>query len=581
MYNPLLMIDFYKAVHSEQYPADMTLCYSPYTPRMTRLKDTNQVTYFGGQMFAKSYLIDAFNEHFFNRDEEEVVAEYNRVLTYTLGPGTYNPEKIRKLHRLGYLPLAMYAVPEGTRTAIGVPQSVFVNTHPDFAWLTNTLETAYSCFMWHIQISAEVGYRYRQIVQKYRDMTCDESVRTARLLGDFSMRGQQSPESAMKSSMGWLLSFLNTATVPAIMGMEQYYNCDITKEEVGFGAISTEHSVMCSNFAVDGDEITHIKRLLTEIYPNASFSMVSDSYDYWNLVTNILPQCKTEIENHNGYLAIRGDSGDPVEVIAGKKIYWLSDNEVEWFDHDETWNWMDDYARDEYIEEEDDRYFAQDGKFYKVHFAPNWTNERGAWTDNKHWYIEDWTISWEEIAATPELMGTVWALDQTFGHTINSKGYKVLPPYIKAIYGDSITPQRCEEIYKRLAAMGYAINNVSLGVGSFSFMCLETIDADGNTHYNPYTRDTFGIAIKATYGELVDGTPINIFKNPKALSWKKSQKGCVIVAKDGQSYTDEHTYSEAHHGTLNNLLRPVFVNGKMWTEQSLAEIRNRLYPEGF
>ena len=143
-YNPLLMIDFYKATHAEQYPEGMTMIYSPGTPRMSRLADIDSVVYFGGQAFCKEYLIKNFNENFFSRPEEEVVAEYNRVLSHTLGPGTYSDEKIRKLHRLGYLPIAMYAVPEGTSTAIGVPQSVFVNTHPDFAWLTNTLETAFS-----------------------------------------------------------------------------------------------------------------------------------------------------------------------------------------------------------------------------------------------------------------------------------------------------------------------------------------------------------------------------------------------------------------------------------------------------
>ena len=585
MYNPLLMIDFYKAVHSEQYPDGMTVCYSPYTPRMTRLKDTDHVTYFGGQMFAKHYLINTFNEYFFNRDEDEVCAEYNRVLTYTLGPGTYNPEKIRKLHRLGYLPIVMYAVPEGTRTKIGVPQSVFANTHPDFAWLTNTLETAYSCFMWHIQVSAEVGYRYRQIVQKYKDMTCDESVRVARLLGDFSMRGQHSPESAMKSSMGWLLSFLNTATVPAIMGMEEFYNCDITQEEVGFGAISTEHSVMCSNFAVDGDEITHIKRLLTEIYPTSSFSMVSDSYDFWNLVTNILPQCKKEIEEHQGYLAIRGDSGDPVEIMAGKKIeFYKPYDEREakdlFVDKEFTHGWMLDYAWDSGIDSEETIYFDFNGKFYEVKFKAVWSEERGGWTDCDYSFIDTYEIEWRECERTAQIMGLVWALDQIFGHTVNEKGYKVLPPYIKGLYGDSITPQRCEEIYSRLAKQGYAINNVSLGVGSFSFMCLETYDNDG-VHYNPYTRDTFGIAIKATYGQ-VNHKPIMIFKNPKELSWKKSQKGCVIVAKDGESYTDGHTLNEAHcYRAEENLLRPIFSNGKMKVEDTLAQIRTRLYPEGF
>ena len=120
------------------------------------------------------------------------------------------------------------------------------------------------------------------------------------------MRGQHSPESAMKSSMGWLLSFLNTATVPAIMGMEEFYNCDIEKEEVGYGAISTEHSVMCSNFAVDGDEITHIKRLLTEIYPTSSFSMVSDNF---NGITGVTTDSQIAIMLLNFLLALRQNVG--------------------------------------------------------------------------------------------------------------------------------------------------------------------------------------------------------------------------------------------------------------------------------
>ena len=147
-------------------------------------------------------------------------------------------------------------------------------------------------------------------------------------------------------------------------------------------------------------------------------------------------------------------------------------------------------------------------------------------------------------------------------------------PHIKAIYGDSITPQRCARIYHRLENNGFAINNVSLGVGSFSFMCLEE---DGI--FNPYTRDTFGIAVKATYAEDADGKPIMIYKQPKALSWKKSQKGCCRVALDGQSYEDELTWAD--HLGEDNLLQPVFCDGSMIKEDTLHNIRARLYKEGF
>ena len=577
MYNPLLMIDFYKATHDRQYPADVKIIYSPGTPRMSRLKDVNEVVYFGGQAFCKM-LIKTFNEEFFNKPKAEILKNYKRIMDNTLGVGAYNLDKIGALHDLGYLPLAFYAIPEGKSTAIGVPQSVFVNTHPDFAWLTNTIETMYSAYIWHIQISAEVGRRYRESAEYWVEKTCDEDYRVARLLSDFSMRGQHCPESAITSSGAWLLSFLGTATVPAIMWLEDNYNCDVEHDEVGFGAISTEHSVMCSNFAVDGDEITHIKRLLTEIYPNHSFSMVSDSYDYENLVKNILPLCREEIVNHKGWLGIRGDSGDPVEIVAGKEFIHMTDDDWEWFEDDPG-----DYVADAFgfPEKEFEAILFHDNKYYRISVEPEWGWERGHWTDREYDFIDTYNVettgplSEEEL--TVEDMGTVWWLHKHFGGTVNSLGYIQLPFYIKAVYGDSITPSRLDNIGRRLQDKGFAINNVSLGVGSFSFMCLE--HADGK--FSPYTRDTFSYAIKATYGEDSYGNPIMIQKAPKALSWKKSPKGCIIVAEDGQSYTDGHTFTEAHCEAENNLLELVMYNGSMVKEMTLNEVRKNMWGENF
>ena len=571
-YNPLLLIDFYKATHDSQYPKGLTKMVSYYTPRMSRLKDTNKITFFGLQGFIKEYLIKGFNENFFNRPEYEVVAEYERVLNATLGNGAYESDKIRELHRLGYLPLEISAVPEGTRTAIGVPQIEITNTHPNFVWLVNTIETMLSCTMWHTQVSAEVGYRYYQIVKKYYDLSCDNHVNPRRLLGDFSMRGQQSVESAIKSSAAWCLSFYNTATVPAILWLEDNYNCDCTTDNVAYGAISTEHSVMCSNYAIDGNEITHIRRLLTEIYPHYSFSMVSDSYDYWNLVEKILPHLKNEIMTHDGCLSIRGDSGDPVEIIAGKEIIYLDEGEWKNLKDDPNEFIAEFFERE--LEKDIQQIFSCNGEYALADITVEWTNERGAWTDCKYWYVDGYSVKLiENYELTSEDKGTVWCLWDIFGGTINNKGYKVLDSHIKAIYGDSITPQRCARIYQRLVNNKFAINNVSLGVGSFSFMCLEE---DGS--FSHYTRDTFGIAVKATYAEDANGKPIMIYKQPKALSWKKSQKGCCAVALDGQSYTDEHTRDEVIN--MPNLLQPVFQNGILTKEYTLDEIRDNMYPKG-
>ena len=575
-FNPLLLVDFYKVCHSSQYPKGLTKMVSYYTPRMSRLGDVDKVTLFGLQAFIKEYLIEGFDTYFFNRNINEVLKEYERTLNYTMGEGSYDSTKILRLHQLGYLPLQISALPEGTRSNIGVPQIEITNTHSDFVWLVNTIETLLSCTMWHTQVSAEVGYRYRKIVDKYVDWTC-ENVDPRNVLGDFSMRGQQSAESAVKSSAGWLLSFNNTATVPAIMWMEKNYNCDVTKETVGRGAISTEHSVMCSNASVDGDEITQVKRLLTEIYPKHSFSMVSDSYDYWNMVTNIIPQCKDEIMAHEGYIGIRGDSGDPIEVIAGKEFYSISDKEFNLM-MESSDEWVRSYFGD--IDYDFTVIIKHNDNYYKAHIECEWMNERGAYTDNKHYFVDGYNVTIEEYTPVAEDMGTVWALWQEFGGTVNSKGYKVLDPHIKAIYGDSITPYRCEQIYKRLEAKGFAINNVVLGVGSFSMMCLENYnDETDEFTYSPYTRDTFGIAVKATYAEDADGNPIMIYKQPKGCSWKKSQKGCCVVTHDenGNYFCDDgFTWTDCDESDDNDLVT-VFKDGKMVREWNLAGIRARMY----
>lgn len=248
---------------------------------------------------------------------------------------------------------------------------------------------------------------------------------------------------------------------------------------------------MCSNFAVDGDEETLLRRLLTEIYPNTSFSAVLDSYDYWNVIDNILPKLKTEILSHNGCMLMRGDSGDCVEVVTK----------------------------------------------------------------------------------------TVFKLWDQFGGKVNSKGYKVLDPHVKAIYGDSITVQRCEEIYRILMENGFACSNVALGVGSFSFQCIEE---DGIL--KPFTRDTFSSCIKATYCEI-NGVPFPIFKNPKDGGFKKSQRGCCVVFEESVTrrldFIDGKTWAEANEEGVNNLLRPVFRDGVLLKEFTLKEVRENLHGGSF
>ena len=310
----LLLADGYKHVHAEQYPKGTELLVSYLTPRKSRLKTQDHMVFFGLQAFCKHYLIDYFKENFFDLPLGDVIHEYTHVVDTMLGKGNYDLRKIIELHKLGYLPIEIWAVPEGTLVPMKVPCIEIHNTHKDFAWVTQWVESLMSAELWKICVHAGVGLSYRQIVDKYYDMTVDDAVPHHKAISDFGFRGMSCREEAQKASAAWLLSFSGTATVPAIPFLERYYNCDCSKELVGTNAISTEHSVMAAAFAVDGDERTGVKRLLTEVYPHASFSMVSDTYDYWNMVDVIIPSLKQEILNHDGKLLIRPDSGDIIEI---------------------------------------------------------------------------------------------------------------------------------------------------------------------------------------------------------------------------------------------------------------------------
>ena len=332
--NPMLNKDFYKEFHGRCLPDGMTKSVSYFTPRKSRVEMWGSVVVHGYQAFIKQHLIDDWNENFFSRPKEDVVEEYARVIENTMGK--CDRERVAELHDLRYLPIEIWALPEGTLCPVGVPFFSITNTHPHFAWLPQTLESLISAELWYPMITATVGHTYRQIVNDAYEKTCDDDVKRAFALGNFDYRGDMGQDAALKAASGWLLSFGNTATVPAIPYMEAMYPCDCTKELVGRGANSTEHFVMCSNSANDIKEYecqypfdprrerVFLKRLLTEICPNESVSCVCDSYDYWNVVENIIPTLKDEILNHNGTFLVRGDSGDCVDVVT-KTVFKLWD----------------------------------------------------------------------------------------------------------------------------------------------------------------------------------------------------------------------------------------------------------------
>lgn len=505
--NSMTLCDSYKTEHHKMYPNKTTLVYSNFTPRKSRISEISEVVVFGLQAFIKEYLIDHFNENFFNKPQSQVREEYGFAISV-------NPQHIIDLWTLQYLPIEIKALPEGSLCPIGVPCLTIKNTHPDFGWLTNYLETLISCQLWQPMTSATIAYQYKKLLNKYALETTGSTEFVQWQGHDFSMRGMSSVESAVLSGMGHLTSFTGTDTIPAIYGLKKYYNATGL---IGASVPATEHSVMCAGNKEA--EIDTFKNLL-DLYPTGILSVVSDTWDLWKVCTEYLPQLKEQILARDGKLVIRPDSGDPVDIICGTS-FDISD---------------------------------EDGKKYRAKDCWESYEPDGEGSITKH------KVNAKELSEH-EIKGVIELLWDVFGGTVNEQGYKVLDPHIGAIYGDSITIDRAKQICERLKAKGFASTNIVLGIGSYTYQ------------YN--TRDTFGFAMKATYVE-VNGEGREIFKDPITDDGtKKSKKGllCVDYGVDNKICCFDQV---AEDGEAMGLLQTVFYNGELMKETNLEEIRLRL-----
>ncbi len=310
--NAILLTDGYKTGHHQQYPKGTEQVYSNWTPRSNKYapEGCDKILSFGQQYVVK-WLHDYFNTHFFSKPKAQVCEEIKTELSLYLG-ADYDVTHFEALHDLQYLPIKIKSLPEGVEVPVRTPMLTVVNTHPDFYWVTNFLETILSTMLWQPMTSATIALRYKRIFKDWAQKTDPDNIGFIDFQGhDFSMRGMGGLQSALSSGMGHAAVFMGSDTLPVISGLRHYYQAE------GFvvGSVNaTEHSVMCAG--TKDDEIGTFRELLNT-YPTGILSVVSDTWDLWKVLTDYLPQLKQEILARDGKLVIRPDSGDPVDIICG------------------------------------------------------------------------------------------------------------------------------------------------------------------------------------------------------------------------------------------------------------------------
>lgn len=515
--------DVYKLGHAGQYQKGTDMIYGNLTPRSNRL--FKAPTGYDGKMVvlgthAGVQELHTNWERFFKMDKADALAIYMDMVNTALGEGTVSVENMSDLHDLGYLPIRVKSLKEGSRVNMKVPVLTIKNTIGKFYWIVNFLETSISQITWPTMTTATIAAEYRRILTKWAHLTGTPVEFVDWQAHDFSARGLMGPEAAARVGVGHLASFYGSDTVQAAHYIKAMY--DVSSVNILFGSVpATEHAVSSSNIlyiekmllegsrptgsaeeiyfrGVDANlntkelaELLFLYHYITVLFPTGIVSYVTDTYDYWAVLTKILPILKDVIMVRDGKLVIRPDSGDPRKIVAG-----LVEGE---------------YRR------------TVDGVAYPI----------SSW--NGAALVGDRTPIPEH-----EIEGSIATLFEIFGGICTETGHHMLDSHIGLIYGDSITLERSYDILDHLYAKGFASGNVVFGVGSFTYQYI--------------TRDTFGFAVKAT-ATSVDGDFIAIFKDPATGDkLKKSAKGYMIVTKDRTGelvMTDEVSEYEEQFGELD------------------------------
>lgn len=516
------VVDGYKLGHKKFMRDGTTLLYANLTARSGKymhFQDSEKrVVVAGIGYFVKTYL-KAEWDAFFKAPAKEVIGRFKRRVDTYLGEGAVSMDHFKALHKLGYLPIRFKAFPEGSKVSLKLPLVTVRNTHKDFAWLVTYIETVMSQELWPIITSATSAFQFLTLMRRFARETVGNEDHIPFQCHDFSARGMFGKQAAAMSGYAHLLSFSGTDTVAALDFVDDFYGPVAPGYLVGTSVPASEHSVTSLGIAVDG-ELETIRNWITKAYPTGIVSIVSDTIDYWRVITEYLPALETEIRARkpNGFLpgkvVVRPDSGDPVRIVCGYR-----DDEVYRMDRD---------GKQVIIPRESVR--LEDGRLV------------------------------ETVITEEEFKGSIEVLWDKFGGTINKFGYKELDPCIGLIYGDSITINRANEILSRLQQKGFASNNIVFGVGSYT--------------YQMVSRDTLGIAVKATFAE-VDGEGVNLSKNPKTDDGtKKSATGLLSVIKgcDGYYLLEGATAVEEAGGELVTY----FEDGKILINENFETIRNRV-----
>lgn len=316
----LIPCDAYKLVHRLMYPKNITNLYLTFTARGNIKYKHSSIAW--NHLFVKkviNYVFENFVKNVIlltkkNKESKKLSQKIEKKINSVFGFKNFSKDFVKNLKELGEsikLTKKLPLIVKTKKTSQNIPfQSVLItitgkhNIDPKFIWLINYFETIFLENIWQYHTSLTIARDYYLLVKKFAEKTTTNTNFVKFQCHDFSMRGMSSLWSAIYSANAHLSYF---------DGSDSILGGDNAKS-----VFASEHSVM----SVDGqqNELLTYKRLINK-FPKGTLSLVSDTWNIWNVLDKILPSLKKDILKRKGKLIIRPDSGNPVEIICGKKNF--------------------------------------------------------------------------------------------------------------------------------------------------------------------------------------------------------------------------------------------------------------------
>ncbi|MDD9900242.1 MAG: nicotinate phosphoribosyltransferase [Alphaproteobacteria bacterium] len=478
----IINTDSYKVSHWSQYPEG-----TEYVSSYIEARNSKYAKELGPEYdFAEFFGLQAFIKDYLAKPIEQDDIDLAELL-YEMHGEPFNKEGWQYIldKHDGKLPVEIRALPEGTVAKTSNAMAEIINTDPKCYWLTSYVETALLRAVWYPTTVATKSRILKEITRDFMEGTSDEPAAAIDfMLQDFGARGVSSMESSGLGGMAHIVNYKGTDTVMGLVASLGYYNKDFDK--------FLEETPDKPKRAM----IKLLKKMKEEGTPLPAFSV--------------------EASEHST-MTIQGREGEKEQIKRlidkakeGRIVSIVSDS----YDHfHNVMNVFGDEFKEDILE--------AGRKGGRVVIRPD---------------------SGDPVDV---IVKTLEILDEKFGTTVNSKGYKVLPPAVRVLQGDGIDMDSMRDILQAVKDKGFSAENLVFGMGGG----LE----------QKVNRDDLSFAQKAS-AACIKGKWYDVFKDPATSSAKQSKKGRLATIWDGVAFkTIRHAKLKSGQ---KDQMQVVFRNGE-------------------